>query len=174
MNIFVLDLDIPTCARYHADRHVVKMILESAQMLCTVLNEHGIVAPYRSTHRRHPCTLWAGASLSNWLWLRELALNLNAEYKYRFDRRADHDSAAVIQSLPLPPIADIGLTEFAQAMPAAYRVPGDAVQAYRAFYIAEKARFASWTKREIPWWFAQGMQRRTNIDDKRAADQDTA
>lgn len=174
MNIFVLDPDIETCARYHSDRHVVKMILESAQMLCTVLNEHGIAAPYRSTHARHPCTLWAGASLSNWLWLRELALRLNDEYRYRFERTADHSSAAVVSMLPLPPIADAGLTAFAQAMPAVYRVPGDAVQAYRAFYITEKATFAVWTRRETPAWFSEGLLRRAQTDHERSTDQHLA
>ena len=174
MNVFVLDLDIATCARYHADRHVVKMILESAQMLCTVLNEHGVVAPYRSTHTRHPCTLWAGASLSNWLWLRELALSLNEEYKYRFARSVDHSSATVVMNLPRPPIEDKGLTAFAQAMPVVYRVPGNAVQAYRSFYIAEKARFATWTGRDIPEWFAQGLQRRMSTHHETATDQHLA
>ena len=41
MNIFVLDDDIEKCARYHCDKHVVKMILESAQMLSTVSRENG-------------------------------------------------------------------------------------------------------------------------------------
>jgi hypothetical protein len=153
MNIFVLDTDIRKCAEYHADQHVVKMILESAQMLCTVLNENGLHAPYKSTHIHHPCTLWAGASLANWQWLRSLALSLNNEYRYRFDRHMDHSSATIARHLPLPPIEDVGLTEFAQAMPDAYKVPGDAVRAYRQFYVAEKASFAKWTKRSIPEWF---------------------
>jgi hypothetical protein len=159
MNIFVLDRDIPTCARYHADQHVVKMILESAQMLCTVLNENGAAAPYKSTHRRHPCTLWAGESLANWRWLRELALQLNVEYRYRYEREKDHSSAVVAQGLPLPPIPDAGLTPFAQAMPDIYKVPGDAVQAYRQFYVGEKASFATWTRRPAPDWFARAISR---------------
>jgi hypothetical protein len=153
MNIFVLDLNIQTCAAYHADQHVIKMVLESAQMLCTVLHVNGIPAPYKPTHMRHPCTLWAGSSLANWKWLRALALCLNDEYRYRFDRRADHRSASVVQELPIPPIADSGLTEFAQAMPNQYRISGDAVQAYRRFYCAEKAHFVTWTKRPAPAWF---------------------
>jgi hypothetical protein len=153
MNIFVLDQNIEKCAQYHADQHVVKMILESAQMLCTVLNQNGIRAPYKSTHGQHPCTLWAGESLRNWEWLRTLALCLNEEYRYRYDRQTDHSSAAVVMGLPLPPLADRGLTEFAQAMPERYRVPGNAVQAYRNYYIGEKAFFATWTKRDPPRWF---------------------
>ncbi|MGD8386852.1 MAG: hypothetical protein PVG49_06905 [Desulfobacteraceae bacterium] len=157
MNIFVLDLDIDRCARYHADRHVVKMTLESAQILCTVLYENGISSPYRPTHRKHPCTLWAGRSLSNWSWLRRLALALNREYRYRYRRDQDHASARVVRQLLPPPIADIGLTEFAQAMPEAYRIPGDPVRAYRSFYIGEKAGFATWTRRRTPEWFVRSV-----------------
>ncbi len=155
MNIFVLDRDIESCARYHADQHVVKMVLESAQMLCTVLFETGLEAPYRPTHRKHPCTLWAGRSLSNWLWLRDLALALNREFLYRFRKEQDHKSALVVAGLPLPPIPDRGLTEFAQTMPEAYQIPGDPVAAYRAFYIGEKSRFARWTRRRRPIWFVR-------------------
>lgn len=129
------------------------MVLESAQMLCTVLTENGVEAPYRPSHIHHPCTLWAGESLSNWRWLRELALALNREYRYRFESARDHSSAKVARGLPEPPIPEVGLTEFAQAMPEEYRVPGDAVAAYRRFYIGEKAGFASWTKRPVPDWF---------------------
>lgn len=160
MNIFVLDSDIQTCSQYHADQHVVKMILESTQMLCTVLNKNGIRAPYRSTHPNHPCTLWTGESLENWRWLRELALTLNQEYRYRFDREDDHKSALVARELREPPIPNIGLTEFAQAMPDEYKVPGDAVQAYRRFYLAEKSRFATWTRRPVPGWFQRGIHAR--------------
>lgn len=158
MNIFVLDRDINTCARYHADQHVIKMILESAQMLCTVLSQHGVETPYRPTHAKHPCTVWAGHSLSNWLWLRALTLALNEEYRYRYAKKTDHKSAVVVRELPLPPIEDIGLTEFAQTMPDEYKAPGDPVRAYRAFYRGEKAHFAKWTRREPPGWFIKPEQ----------------
>jgi hypothetical protein len=161
MNIFVLDRDIPTCARYHADQHVVKMILEGTQMLCTVLHLNGIGAPYRSTHAKHPCTLWAGRSLSNWKWLRRLTLQLNREFLYRYRGDMDHRSAYVARALTPPPIPDTGLTEFEQAMPEKYRVPGDAVQAYRNFYIGDKARFAKWTRRRPPKWFLSGTGRKS-------------
>lgn len=157
MNIFILDKEIRKCAEYHADQHVIKMTLESAQMLCTVLYENGVEAPYRPTHAHHPCTLWAGESLSNWRWLRELGLALNEEFMFRFNHSRDHSSALVIRALPEPPVEDTGLTEFAQAMPEKYRVPGNAVIAYRQFYVAEKARFATWTKRPVPDWFDEGL-----------------
>lgn len=158
MNIFVLELDVEKCARYHADQHVVMMILESALMLCTVLDDHGIDTPYRATHRHHPCTRWTGESLNNWKWLKALALCLNQEYRWRYQRKVDHKSAVIINELPLPPIEAKGLTEFAQAMPDEYKVTDDAVRAYRNYYISEKAAFATWTRREMPQWFIEGLK----------------
>ena len=79
MNIFVLDTDIKKCAQYHCDKHVVKMILESVQMLCTALNKKGFTTPYKSTHVKHPCVLWVESSHDNFLWLKNLTLALNDE-----------------------------------------------------------------------------------------------
>lgn len=60
MNIFYLDENPNLCAQYHCDRHVIKMILESAQLLCTALNVVAgqQVTPYKSTHVNHPCSIW--------------------------------------------------------------------------------------------------------------------
>jgi hypothetical protein len=91
MNIFYLDTNIQLCSEYHCDKHVVKMILEYAQILCTVLHESGESAPYRPTHKNHPCVLWAGESIENWKWLRDLANALNTEYKFRFQHAANHN-----------------------------------------------------------------------------------
>lgn len=152
MNIFVLDTNIERCARFHCDQHVVKMILESVQMLCTVLNKRGESTPYRSTHVHHPCVLWAEMSYDNFDWLRRLAIALNREYRYRFNKPEDHKSIAVLDKIAAIKFESCGLTPFAQAMPAAYKVRGDAVSAYRRFYIAEKLEFARWTRRRVPAW----------------------
>jgi hypothetical protein len=153
MNIFVLDTDIERCAQYHCDRHVPKMILESVQILCTALHEKGFETPYRPTHRKHPCVLWAGASYDNFSWLARLARALNDEYRFRYPRGRDHASIAVLEQIQNLSFEAVGLTEFAQAMPEPYKVPGDAVAAYRAFYLGEKHRFAAWTRRAMPdWW----------------------
>lgn len=163
MNIFVLDLDIKACARYHADQHVVKMILEGTQMLCAVLNREGIEAPYRSTHLNHPCVLWAGRSLANWKWLKELTLLLNDEFIYRYRGNRDHRSAIIARDLPSPDLPDKGLTEFVQVMPERYRVHGNPVQAYRNFYIGEKSVFARWTRRRAPGWYREAVLRRRDM-----------
>jgi hypothetical protein len=157
MNIFVLDLDADRCARFHTDRHVVKMVLETAQILCTVLHSRGMEAPYRPTHARHPCVLWAGESLSNWAWLRRLGIGLDREYRYRFGRDTSHASGLVIRALRCPPLEDQGLTGFAQAMPPGLRIPGDPVSAYRRYYVLEKTASARWTRRRVPPWIRGGV-----------------
>ncbi len=152
MNIFVLDENIERCAHYHCDQHVVKMILESVQMLCTTLNKKGFVTPYKSTHVKHPCVLWVEQSYDNFVWLKQLCEALNQEYRYRYNKSSDHKSMAVLAQLEGITYPANGLTDFAQAMPEQYKLPGDAVQAYRSFYRAEKMAFARWTKRSLPEW----------------------
>lgn len=152
MNIFVLDSDINKCAEYHCDQHVVKMILESVQLLCTALNKKGFSTPYKSTHAKHPCVLWVERSYDNFNWLRDLTLALNREYRYRYEKNSDHKSISVLNEVSTYEYESTGLTEFAQAMPEQYKVPGDPVKAYRQFYLGDKMSFAKWTKRETPSW----------------------
>lgn len=154
MNIFYLDADIKQCARFHCDKHVIKMVLESAQILCSVLWLHQIKAPYKPTHLSHPCVLWANESLSNWLWLKELASALNEEYKYRFNHKKNHKSYEVISSLELPPILDRGLTKRPQVLPDEFK-HNDPVKAYRQYYKIGKQHLGHWTKREMPKWFLE-------------------
>ena len=155
MNIFILDENIKKCAQYHCDQHVVKMILESVQMLCTALNKKGRTTPYKSTHVKHPCVLWVEQSFDNFIWLRDLTIELNTEYKYRYNKHTDHKSIHVLSEISRYRYKRQGLTEFAQAMPDEYKVPGDAILAYRQFYLGEKMAFAKWTKRSVPDWVTQ-------------------
>ena len=152
MNIFILDNEIEKCAQYHCDQHVVKMILESVQMLCTALNKKGFTTPYKSTHIKHPCVLWVEESFENFMWLQNLAIALNTEYRFRFERDSDHKSIFVLNELSNYTYDNRGLTEFAQAMPDKYKIPGNAVKAYRQFYLGEKMKFAKWTRRHSPEW----------------------
>jgi len=152
MNIFVLDKSIELSAQYHCDKHVVKMILEYAQLLSTAVRESGLDAGYKSTHKNHPCNIWARNSLSNWLWLKDLAKALNDEYRYRYNKTINHKSWDIIKTLPEPKIDDIGLTQFPLCMPEEYKNPLDAVESYRTYYICEKSNILVWTKRGNPWW----------------------
>jgi hypothetical protein len=153
MNIFLLDKNLEKCAQYHVNRHVVKMILESAQLLCSVHHICGeLEPPYKLAHKNHPCSIWCRASLTNYLYLCELGLELSKEYTYRYNKH--HKSTDVIQWClnNLPNIPDIGFTPPALAMPDQYKVD-DFVQSYRNYYIGEKKGFATWKNREIPYWF---------------------
>ncbi|MDD1782885.1 pyrimidine dimer DNA glycosylase/endonuclease V [Enterovibrio sp. ZSDZ35] len=154
MNIFVLDHDIEKCAQFHCDQHVVKMILESVQILCTALNKKGFDTPYKSTHIKHPCVLWVEESYDNFLWLTSLTVALNDEYRWRYDKAVDHKSMSILPEISELTYPSIGLTPFAQAMPQPYKVMDDPVTAYRQFYMGDKKSFAKWTKRSVPYWFS--------------------
>ncbi len=153
MNIFVLDRDPIVAASMMCDKHVVKMILETAQMLCAAGIAKGYDMPYGATHTRHPCTLWAGESKGNWDWLIEHGLALCSEYTLRYNKT--HKSQSVIEHARDMDIAfdKQELTPFAQAMPAQYKNEC-AVTAYRAYYMGDKARFATWKTESPDWWMA--------------------
>lgn len=159
MNIFVLDEDPVKAAEYQCDKHVIKMILETAQLLCAVY-EPG-QAPYKRTHYNHPCSVWVRQSYANFNWLQQHGAALCNEYTRRYKKR--HKSEYVfdwIHQNPCPAFSmsdgtfSYTLTPFAQAMPEQYKNPEDAVAAYRAYYKGEKARFAVWTAPASPpeWW----------------------
>jgi len=160
MNIFFLAAKPDECAKMHCDKHVVKMILETAQILCGVHHRSGSAfeIPYRKTHVNHPCVVWAATSLENYLWLVELGRELSKEYTFRYSEDGKeprtHKSAAVIEwaASSLPPIESRGFTLPAQAMPDHYRVPDDPVAAYRAYYCGDKAPLLTYKKREKPEW----------------------
>ena len=80
MNIFYLDSDIELNAKYHNDKHVVKMILESAQLLCGVHWYLGRSAPYKFSHKNHPCSIWTRSSINNYNYLCKLGKALCKEY----------------------------------------------------------------------------------------------
>ena len=96
MNLFATDPDPVASARALADRHVVKMTLETAQILSTVLRAQGIADPalYRPTHIHHPCTVWA-SSPSGLAWTLAHGLALATEYARRFGKV--HGSERVIR-----------------------------------------------------------------------------
>lgn len=152
MNIFYLDDNITLCAQYHCDSHVVKMILESTQILCTVLHKCGQDAPYKATHENHPCVLWAYESLDNWLWLQKLIIELDKEFKFRFNHTKSHRSCIIAKNLSLPAIKSLGITERPQTMKDEYKVKGNPVTAYRKFYVNEKSHILKYTKRDKPSW----------------------
>lgn len=153
MNIFALSYDPVECAIWHNNKHIVKMPLETAQMLCTNLNKLNITSPYKSCHINHPCTLWAGKNRSNFLWLCNLGLALCDEYTFRYDKI--HKCKDVINYC-LSNILSIPhgeLTPFALAMPDHYKVDCP-ITSYRNYYQHDKNHLADWKYRKAPPWYS--------------------
>jgi tRNA A37 N6-isopentenylltransferase MiaA len=157
MNIFVLSTDPEKAAIYHCDKHVVKMILESAQLLSTACRSTGLDIGYKATHINHPCSIWVRKSVYNFLWLKALAISLNEEWRYRFNHKINHKSLDVILRLPIPNLPLVPMTSFAQAMPEQYK-NDNAVIAYRNYYKFEKTKILTYTKRGQPSWLKNNEQ----------------
>ena len=156
MNIFYLDRDIEKNVQYHCDKHVVKMILESAQLLSSVhhmTNEVPPLSVYKLTHKNHPCAIWARSSLANYEYLFALTVLLNDEYRFRYSKKFDHKSMSIVQDMPIPNLPDLPFTEPPKCVHDDFKDIDDVVDAYRAYYKRDKASFCTWTNREIPEWF---------------------
>ena len=160
MNIFYLDKDPEIAAQMMCDKHVVKMILESAQMLSTAHrildgDEHADnVGMYKMAHKNHPSTKWVRHSYQNYKWLYAHMIALMQEYTYRYGKH--HATERLIEPLGNFPKAFKSsfktYTDPPQCMPD-YCKSGDVVTAYHKYYIMEKSDFATWKRRDKPEWF---------------------
>ena len=151
MNIFVLSNHPTTAARMQHDKHVVKMVLESTQMLCSAF-EPKHKPPYKRAYFNHPCTIWTRTSKENYEWLLLHALSLCTEYTYRYGKT--HASEKVLgwcwnNYESLIDFPETGMTKHATAMPNQYKTD-DAVESYIGYYIGEKLNNAKWTRRKQP------------------------
>jgi len=160
MNIFYLDRDPVVAAQMMCDKHVVKMILESAQMLSTAhrvldgdeyANETGL---YKLAHKNHPSTIWVRSSVHNYMWLYVHMTALMNEYTYRYGKH--HATERLLKPLEKCPtfIPTVDYKDPPQCMPD-YCKGKDPVLAYQNYYILEKSGFAKWTKRETPVFFVE-------------------
>eukprot|EP00697_Spironema_sp_BW2_P017185 gnl/Spiro4/8767_TR4602_c0_g1_i1.p1 gnl/Spiro4/8767_TR4602_c0_g1~~gnl/Spiro4/8767_TR4602_c0_g1_i1.p1 ORF type:complete len:344 (-),score=120.29 gnl/Spiro4/8767_TR4602_c0_g1_i1:113-1087(-) len=176
MNIFILSLLIRECVEFMVDSHIVKMPLETIQLLYSAhhwsaaqtafmeanapLVKDGSRRGYRLTHSKHPCSLWLRESPANYRWLVDYGRALCGEYEYRFERT--HDAARHLQWLgknPPPYSAELrGLdkTEHKQCVPQWIKdLRLSVVDAYRVAYIHEKQgkiKMFAWRKRARPAW----------------------
>jgi hypothetical protein len=154
MNIFVLDTDPYAAARMMCDKHVVKMVLETGQILSTVHRAHGSDDDrlYRTTHQHHPCTVWAGASRLNYKWVVDHFTALALEYNHRYGRnhKTWSDLFSVVEHCPAG-ITHDDQTPFALAMPDEYKTDCP-VQSYRNYYMGEKMNMLVYTNRAVPDW----------------------
>lgn len=142
MNVFYLDKNPVTSAKAMTDKHIVKMILESAQLLCTahhVLDgeKEGL---YKKTHVNHPSSVWVRSSKANYNWLYTHFIALSNEYTRRYEKK--HKTVIMLSDiLSEPPmnIPDIDFTEPPRAMPSKYHME-NVVKSYQAYYVGEKLK----------------------------------
>lgn len=153
MNIFYLDNDIEKCVQAHCDKHVVKMILEYAQLLSSVhhMTGSGNEHMYKLTHKNHPDAIWARSSIENYAYLISLAVLLGEEYTFRYGKV--HKSIGVIERLPSPKLPECLFVAPPKCVHDDFKGIDDTVEAYRAYYNRDKRDFCVWTKRPVPEWF---------------------
>lgn len=168
MNIFFLDEDPFKCPEYYYDTHVRKMLLETAQIMCSVYWKYGFEAPYRPSHVSQASVLWASACYSNFVWVKKLFMGLCKEYKYRF--KTEHKTIDIMleftKTKHAHQIFEI-LPEYKIPLKGLYRTPfihiaidmnksgySDqcVVKDYREYYKNQKAYLKQYTKREEPEW----------------------
>ena len=149
MNIFYLDSDPVKAAQIQYNKHVVKMILESAQMLCTAHHVYGSDwqkenVPYKQAHLNHPSTIWARQCFQNYRWLYLHMLALGSEYTKRYDKThlTIHKCEKFLNTAPKN-IPKGKFTEPPQAMPDEYKVEGCSITAYWNYYEQEKYTVAA-------------------------------
>ena len=181
MNIFILDEDPRIAASMHCDKHVPKMVLESAQMLSTAhrmldgvetkrrsrsgktmskyfmlsdVREHHL---YNAVHFNHPCTVWTRESTQNYLWHYELFIALCDEYTKRYGKLHLTDRSLREYLKPTPNnIPDIEMTPFRLAMKSNPECMNEStpVESYRKFYMTKQERFKmEWKNAQTPYWF---------------------
>lgn len=179
MNIFFLDRNPEICAQMHCDKHVVKMIIEYAQLMSTAhrmldgketkenvngrmlkrWNVEGLKNDvlYKASHVNHPSAVWVRKSLSNYLWLYNMWAHLLREYTFRYGRK--HETEKLLFALSQRPnnISVSGWSDPPPAMPDDCKIPNDSLASYRNYYLLKKSHFAKWTKRSVPAWYSFGI-----------------
>jgi len=174
MNIFMLDSNPVQAARWMVDKHVVKMILESAQLLSTAhrlldgkesqasingrkrklwsLFDERETQMYKATHVNHPCAIWCRESVENYSWLVEHFFALLDEYTYRYNKKHKcSDMGFILQSPPLN-LKEWNITPAPSCMAKEYIVSDNVIENYRNYYKVGKKHIHSWKNRETPEW----------------------
>jgi len=188
MNIFYLDKDPIVAAQMSCDKHVCKMIIESAQMLSTAHrmidgtqytgktkkgrnikrwlhpNSNLEETLYLACHTGHPSTLWVMASAYHYNWLYKHMIELHNQWKLRYGHMHDHKTIQLLGDILKYPPNKIPLnkiaTEPTPAMPDYCKIPGDSIASYRKYYVFEKQRFATWkSPASVPDWYLDGVDK---------------
>ena len=179
MNIFFVHSNPLIAAQSLVDRHVVKMVLETAQLLSTahrvldgteyvgqsnsgrkakrwrLANDNNDQLMYQATHINHPSAVWCRQSNNNYNWLFNHFVGLMDEYQYRYGK--SHACAKLTHCLQNTP-KNIPIDPFTQptpAMDAKYIVSNDSIENYRNYYIHGKTALHKYTKRQMPDWLLE-------------------
>lgn len=166
----------------HCDKHVVKMIIEYAQLMSTAhrildgeeyidktSNGRRIrrwrhsepqmeIGLMKASHINHPSAVWVRYSRENYIWLYNMWYYLLKEYTHRYGKK--HACSKYMDFLYLPPlnITKKYFTTPTPAMPDDCKILGDSLSSYKKYYIEKKVRFAKWTNRQTPIWFIEGLK----------------
>jgi len=156
VNLFYLHEDPQICASMHCDKHVVKMIIETAQLLSTAVRTIEPNAPnvYKTSHLNHPSARWVRANAQNYRWATLLLKFLGEEYERRYGKR--HKTIREVYG---------SFAQYEGRMPAGEFYPppqvvpeqhkrDDTVEAYRSYY-HDKLSFIFYKKGGWPEWLAQ-------------------
>ena len=167
MNIFLLDFNPRVAAEYHCDKHVVKMILETAQLLYTA---HWMLNPellppdsYKKTHVNHPCAIWIRESLANYIWATHLGIELCKEYTFRYGKthKTQYMLEWLVSNHPVG-LVDIGITEIRQAMPDECK-RANPVDGYRTYYLEKKKHLLKYSHRSTPDFLRSDLHDRGRV-----------
>lgn len=174
MNIFYIDRDPEQAARWMVDKHVVKMILETAQLLSTahrvldgkqyvdsssgrrikrwLLSDDREHILYKATHVNHPSAVWCRTSVSNYIWLSDHFYALLGEYTHRYGKV--HKCKSMAYTLQSPPLnlKEWDETPMLCAMDDKYIISEDPVENYRNYYRQGKKDLHKWTNTFAPNW----------------------
>lgn len=179
MNIFYIDEDPVQAAQWMVDKHVVKMILESAQLLSTahrlldgeqvmgktktgrnakrwILRDAREPVMYQATHINHPSAVWCRESVENYIWLSDHMQALLEEYTHRYGKK--HKVQGDLSYMLLSPpknLKDWDMTTMPSAMADEYKISDNPLTNYRNYYKIGKARMHKWTNRQPPEWISQ-------------------
>ena len=176
MNIFYLHEDPIQNAKWHIDKHIVKMPIEYAQLMSTAhrlldgemylgktaigrnikrwkLYDEREDILYKASHINHPSAIWVRESIENYFQMYKLYMAVLAEFTNRYGKIHGSSKPSIALIRPPSNIPMVKGTQLPQCMPEMCKVKNNPILAYRNYYIVEKNSFASWKNREIPEWF---------------------
>ena len=148
--IYFLDEDPTLSGKYLADKHISINLVNTCTAICTILHSFGIEIPQK-TYKNNILVNWGSMTRGNFVWLVEYAKSLSDDFEEKFGKR--HQTSIDLYSVPIPEsLVKLKVTEFPQLLPDRYKRDDSSVEAYRNYYVSEKAKVSDF-KKEAPSWF---------------------